>query len=43
MNTYERAIPPAVIARESGRSSIPETLMIESKGCGVLDTRMRVV
>jgi hypothetical protein len=29
---------PAVIVRESGRSSIPETLMIESKSRGVLDT-----
>jgi hypothetical protein len=27
----------AVIARESGRSSIPETLVFESIGCGVLD------
>jgi hypothetical protein len=27
----------AVIVRESGRSSIPETLMIESRGRGVLD------
>ena len=30
--------PTTVIARESGRSSIPETLMMESKGRGVLDT-----
>jgi hypothetical protein len=28
---------PAVIAREGGRSSIPETLMIESRSRGVLD------
>jgi hypothetical protein len=27
----------AVIVRESGRSSIPETLIIESRGRGVLD------
>jgi hypothetical protein len=27
----------AVIVRECGRSSIPETLMIESRGRGVLD------
>jgi hypothetical protein len=27
----------AVIVRESGRSSIPETLMMESRGRGVLD------
>jgi hypothetical protein len=27
-----------VIVREGGRSSIPETLMIESKSRGVLDT-----
>jgi hypothetical protein len=31
----------AVIVREGGRSSIPETLMIESIGRGVLDTRLR--
>jgi hypothetical protein len=28
----------AVIVRESGRSSIPETLTIEQKGRGLLDT-----
>jgi hypothetical protein len=28
---------PAVIAREGGRSSIPETLMKKSRGRGVLD------
>jgi hypothetical protein len=28
---------PIVIAREGGRSSIPETLMMESRGRGVLD------
>ena len=30
-----------VIVRESGRSSIPEASVIELKGCGVLDTRLR--
>ena len=35
---YECATLSAVIVRESGRSSIPETLMIESKGRSVLDT-----
>ena len=35
MNTI--ATLSAVIVRESGRSSIPETLMIESRGRGVLD------
>jgi hypothetical protein len=34
----ERATLSAVIVRESGRSSIPETLMMESRGRGVLDT-----
>jgi hypothetical protein len=29
--------PSTVIAREGGRSSIPETLMMELRGCGVLD------
>jgi hypothetical protein len=33
----ERATLSAVIVRESGRSSIPETLTIESRGRGVLD------
>jgi len=33
----ERATLAAVIVRESGRSSIPETLMIKSRGRGVLD------
>src|ERR1700692_4023477 len=28
----------AVIAREGGRSSIPETSVMESRSCGVLDT-----
>jgi hypothetical protein len=32
-----RATSPTVIIREGGRPSIPETLMIESKGRGVLD------
>jgi hypothetical protein len=32
------AILSVVIAREGGRSSIPETPMIEPKGRGVLDT-----
>jgi hypothetical protein len=31
----------AVIVREGGRSSIPETLMIKPKSRGVLDTRIR--
>src|SRR6266436_6151330 len=31
-------IAPAVIVRESGRSSIPKTSVIEPKGRGVLDT-----
>src|SRR5260370_33144732 len=35
---YECATLSAVIVRESGRSSIPETLMIELKGRSVLDT-----
>jgi hypothetical protein len=30
-----------VIVREGGRSSIPETLMIEPREPGVLDTRLR--
>src|ERR1700730_3469111 len=30
-----------VIVREGGRSSIPETLMVESSEPGVLDTRLR--
>jgi hypothetical protein len=30
-----------VIARACGRSSIPETSMMEPRGRGVLDTRMR--
>jgi hypothetical protein len=34
---YERATFSAVIARESGRSSIPETLVMESSRRGVLD------
>src|ERR1700686_3678287 len=34
----ERATPSAVTAREGGRSSIPETPMMESRGRGVLDT-----
>src|SRR5258706_6910400 len=38
MTASKRAKHSAVIAREAGRSSIPETLMIESKGRGVLDT-----
>jgi hypothetical protein len=33
----ECATLSAVIVRESGRSSIPETLMIESRGRGILD------
>jgi hypothetical protein len=33
----ERDTLSAVIVRESGRSSIPETLMIESRGRGVLE------
>jgi hypothetical protein len=33
-----RQYPPAVIARESGRSSIPETSVTESISRGVLDT-----
>jgi hypothetical protein len=33
----QRATLSAVIVRESGRSSIPETLMMESRGRGVLD------
>jgi hypothetical protein len=32
-----RDVYATVIAREGGRSSIPETLMMESKGRGVLD------
>jgi hypothetical protein len=32
-----------VIAREGGRSSIPETSAIEPKSRGVLDTRLRGV
>jgi hypothetical protein len=36
-NKHERATFSAVIARESGRSSIPETLMMESSRRGVLD------
>jgi hypothetical protein len=43
-----RLCPPyglikAVIAREGGQSSIPETPAMESKGRGVLDTRIRGV
>ena len=34
----ERAALSVVIAREGGRSSIPETAVIEPKGRGVLDT-----
>jgi hypothetical protein len=30
--------PPAVVAREGGRSSIPETPMMEARSRGVLDT-----
>jgi hypothetical protein len=30
-----------VIARESGRSSIPEAAVIESRGCGVLDAPVK--
>jgi len=30
-------MPKTVIARESGRSSIPETVAIETRGRGVLD------
>src|SRR5258706_2638179 len=43
MTASKRAKHSAVIAREGGRSSIPETLMIESKGRGVLDTRQEPV
>jgi hypothetical protein len=34
---HERATLPAVIVRESGRSSIPEKVVMESKSRGVLD------
>src|SRR2546429_1926045 len=34
---YERATFSVVIAREGGRSSIPETPVMESRSCGVLD------
>jgi hypothetical protein len=34
----ERPTLSAVIVREGGRSSIPETFMIESRGRSVLDT-----
>jgi len=34
----KRAPPYVVVAREGGRSSIPETLVIEPRGRGVLDT-----
>jgi len=34
---HERATLPGVIVRESGRSSIPEKVVIESKSRGVLD------
>jgi hypothetical protein len=37
----ERATVPLVIAREGGRSSIPETLVMEPRSRGVLNTRMR--
>jgi len=37
----EGAAFSTVIARESGRSSIPETLVMGSIGRGVLDTRFR--
>ena len=35
------ATSSAVIVREGGRSSIPETPAVEPRGCGVLDTRLR--
>jgi hypothetical protein len=35
---HERATFPAVIAREGGRSSIPETPAMQSRGRGVLVT-----
>ena len=38
-----RSYFPLVIAREGGRSSIPETLMMESRSRGVLDTRLEPV
>jgi hypothetical protein len=37
----DREATPAVIVREGGRSSIPETSAIEPKSCGALDSRMR--
>ena len=35
------AAPTGVIVRDGGRSSIPETPMIEPRSRGVLDSRMR--
>jgi hypothetical protein len=36
-------VSPTVIAREGGRSSIPETLMIEPKSRGLLDAPLEPV
>jgi hypothetical protein len=38
-----RATPSIVIAREGGRSSIPETSVIKSRGRGVLDASLEPV
>jgi len=40
---HKRAIPSAVIAREGGRSSIPETAVMESGSRGVLDAPLEPV
>jgi hypothetical protein len=37
MTAPARATPSVVIAREGGRSSIPETPVMESRSRGVLD------